>query len=249
MELPTSKLNSWAKLADLDFVLAHKVLEDRHYAEYFASRPLTRELILDNSMHELGSPLTVEELCEAAHRCRADYVVTPDKVGHIEFNLEQYLLARMTMPQYKMCVIMTIGQNFRETENFLFQVRDAHMLGLTFKEPLGQEEAQRNPSLRMSHYHASGLAKRWHRVHLFGVDSLAELDLWKAHANLDARSWSVDTAKCLKWAMQGKNLTELDSLRCADLSSHDLLSLRTEDISPEQERLFHINVQLLRRHL
>lgn len=236
MELPTSKLNSWAKLADLDFVLAHKVLEDRHYAEYFASRPLTRELILDNSMHELGSPLTVEELCEAAHRCRADYVVTPDKVGHIEFNLEQYLLARMTMPQYKMCVIMTIGQNFRETENFLFQVRDAHMLGLTFKEPR-----------RYEHYHASGLAKRWHRVHLFGVDSVDELDMWQTQSRLDVRDWSIDTAKCLKWAMQGKNFSELSSLRGADLSSRDVLNL--EDISPEQERLFHINVQLLRRHL
>src|SRR5262245_1236135 len=42
MEIPTSRLTDWSPLCDLDFVLAHKVLEDKSYADFFANRPRDR---------------------------------------------------------------------------------------------------------------------------------------------------------------------------------------------------------------
>jgi hypothetical protein len=68
-------------------------------------------------------------------------------------------------------------------------------------------------------------------------------------------TWSVDTGKALKWALRGKKLDELESLRTnaettaagapSTISQH-ILTLRAEDISAEQEALFIHNVQVLK---
>lgn len=242
MELPTSKLKEWSPLADLDFILAHQVLEDEEYAEFFCNRPLNRELILDNSLHELGHPLAIDDLLEAAHRSRADYVISPDRVGDVEFNTRafQECFPVLAGSRYKVAVVMH-GAPYStplQRDDFLLRVREAHMLCCTFKEPA-----------RYAWYKESRFASRWHRVHLLGVDSFEELDLWATRARLDVRDWSVDTGKAFKWAMQGQFLDLIPSMRKASLHSKDLLNVKSKDISIEQEKLFRHNVNVLRKHL
>lgn len=84
LEIPTAYLRDFTPLTDLDFALAHKVLENQEYANFYLDRAKGRELILDNSMHEIGKPLSVAELEEAAKRCNADYVIAPDQLGEPE---------------------------------------------------------------------------------------------------------------------------------------------------------------------
>lgn len=255
-EIPTSMLREWTPLSDLDFILAHKVLEDAEYAEFFKGRATDRELILDNSYHELGYPLPLSDLLEAAQRCRADYVIAPDKVGDVHENAKAYLDARSVLTGYKIAVVMTGtpggGDEFhfvQERESFLYEVRDADMLCCTFKEPT-----------RLNWFQRSWHAKRWKRVHLLGVSELAELKEWNREARFQFHvhgrriRWSVDTGKALKWALRGKNLLDLESLRSdasattlgqPSVASQHILGV-SRDEAMKVDLLFRNNVQVLK---
>ncbi len=257
MELPPCKHVEWSPLADLDFVLAHIVLQDASYARVLQERAPDRALILDNSLHELGYPLPVSDLIEAAKRCRATYVIAPDRVGDCAWNAEQFYAARKALyPAYKIAVVMTgdrtLGemQGYAEREQFLWDVREADMLAVTFKE-----------EKRFDWYIESNLAKRWKRVHLLGVSELDELLQWTSYvegrtALLGTSCFSVDTGKCLKWALRGKHLDELASLRTnahttsqglpSEVSQH-ILSLTAKQISPSVEAIFRQNVRILKQ--
>lgn len=250
MELPASKLREWAPLADLDFILAHKVLEDQAYAAFFKNRPKGRELILDNSLHELGTPLPLSDLAAAAKEVNADYIITPDRVGDLQFNVSSYHEARDYFDDVqKLAVVMTGTTNgtVQERENFLHAVSTADMLCCTFKEPK-----------RLAWYIASAKAKAWDRVHLLGVDGLSELSAWAAmlmyqsvvnEYELDKPHIhaSVDTGKAFKRAYQYEKLDECQSIRRSKLHSKMLLDV--EDITSKHEELFRHNVKVLRQHL
>lgn len=76
LECPTELLENIQPLADFDWILAHLVLSDDGYANFYAKS--TRYKVLDNSVHELREPMELEELKEAADRIKADLVVAPD---------------------------------------------------------------------------------------------------------------------------------------------------------------------------
>jgi hypothetical protein len=256
MELPTSKLAEWTELADLDFILAHTVLAEKDYAQHFANRPAGRELILDNSYHELGYALSSKDLVEAAQRCRADYIISPDNVNDVDFTIESYKHLRANVKGYKIAVVWTGFQDrasWQEREAFLSHVTDADMLCCTFKL-----------KDRLQYFIDSERASHFSRVHLLGVDSLKELQEWTFLAkhlfHIEGRTikWSVDTGKALKWAMKGRKLDELKSLRSSEdttskgepsVASQQLLTLKAEEITPQQEMLFRYNVGVLRRVL
>lgn len=241
MEIPTAYLHEWAPLCDLDFILAHQVLEDEDYAEFFRCRPKGRELIMDNSLHELGHPLSPADLLEAAIRCRADYVITPDYVGDMEFNLRSYEQCRQLLAGFKLAVVMTGSKDstVEEREEFLVSIRDADMLCLTFKEPR-----------RLPWYRASALAKRWKRVHLLGLDSFEELHEFRVIAGSDySRRWSLDTAKPVKWGLESQYLDQLQTLRGAPTHSKDLLNIRHHEILLSQCRYVVRNIEILKGYL
>lgn len=247
-EIPTSMLATWSPLADLDFILAHKVLEDDAYAEFFRCRDARRELILDNSYHELGYPLELSDLLEAAERCRADYVIAPDRIGDAEHNCRMFLKAKQVLAGYGVAVVMTGADDStpRDRDNFLVNVKHADMLCCTFKQPL------RHPWYSTSHVART----HFKRVHLLGVSSLEELSLW-AHTALwhPVIEFSVDTGKALKWALRGKKLDELESLRSnaetttlgqpSEASQH-ILGI-SEEVALGADAVFRHNVEVLKR--
>lgn len=251
MELPTCKLHDWSSYADFDFVLSHKVLQDKAYAEFFATRPAGREVLLDNGYHEEGVSLSVNDLREAARRCKADYVIAPDKVGDHIFNMEQFLAARRALwPAFKIAVVATTEKNLSgfdlqsQRESFLFTVREADMLCLTFKEPK-----------RYYHYVNSAMSQRWYRIHLLGCAELSELQAFAGLARNSTKLWSMDTGKALKHALRGAKMDELDSVRLSQETtekglpseqSQKLLELTQQDIPDEVEELFKHNVNVLR---
>lgn len=248
MEIPTSKVEEWSSLTSLDFVIGTAVLRDKDYAEFLARRPLNRELIMDNGYHEEGVSLSLEDLLEAAHRCRANYVISPDVVGDPSFTLDQF---RRTHPVlhthgYKTAVVWQGSENSSaaQRDDFLYLVREAEMLCCTFKV-----------RDRLLWFRQSNLARRWYRIHLLGVSTLRELKEWSEMSTLDVRKYSVDTGKCIKWALQGKYLDQLSSLRTSEKTTNEgkpseisqkILSLRKEDITPEVELVFHRNVEILK---
>lgn len=256
MELPTCRLAEWSPLADMDFLLAHQVLQDQDYADFFLNRPKGREVLLDNSYHELGYTLPIVDLMDAAERVNADYVIAPDDVNDPDFTIESFKTMRARFQDQdvpsKIAVVWTgfsNGSTYQEREAFLSHVQEADMLCCTFK--LKQ---------RFQYYYDSIRAKLWKRVHLLGVDSLEELKKWAAMDRHMRQqdfevNWSVDTGKALKWALRGKKLDELKSLRTSEATtalglpseaSQQLLKLESEILTPDVEEVFRHNVQVLK---
>lgn len=73
---PFKHLEKGAKSSDFCMVLAHLVLENEAYREFY--RKVDRVKLLDNSFFELGYSLSVPAMLEAASLIDADYLVMPD---------------------------------------------------------------------------------------------------------------------------------------------------------------------------
>jgi hypothetical protein len=204
LEIPTTYLPDWSPLTDMDFALAHKVLEDEQYAKWYASRPRERKLILDNSMHELGSPMPPGDLQEAARRCRADYVVPPDKLGDPVFNFESYLQTRRLLGGEFGTAVAMSGRDAQERAVYLQNVRGAEMLCLPYREPrLAWYREQKYAMLQL-----------FDHIHLFGVSTMEELKQFAIESTITRKvAWSVDTRKPIKWGVIGERMDRLATLR------------------------------------
>src|SRR5690242_8773778 len=96
MEIPQAHLEEFSRLTDVDFVLAHLVLTNKEYAEFYQDRSKAgRRVVLDNGMHETGKPLTVPELIEACRRVHPSVVIPPDEIGNAKFTYDGFEQMRM----------------------------------------------------------------------------------------------------------------------------------------------------------
>lgn len=225
LEIPTAYLPDWSPLCDLDFVLAHRVLGDDAYAGYFLSRKESRELILDNSMHELGHPLPPSDLEEAAKRVNADYVITPDVLGQPQQNYKWFKEThRLLGNRFKIAVVMC-GRDPAERSTFLNNVHSADMLCLPYREN----------RLSWFHEHRAEI-DRWTRLHLLGVNTLEELMQWDDFSF----DLSVDTAKPIKWGLVKERLNVVKEIRHNPLSSLDLLGVRNLTCAQTESVLWNI---------
>jgi hypothetical protein len=237
MEIPTHWLRVWTSRTDLDFVLAHRVLEDGTYAEFHANREKGRELILDNSMHELGHPLPVKDIIHAARAVKANYVIPPDKLGYPDFNLDQFWsMVSSVRGEFPLAPVVC-GHTQAERLSFIEEVSEhASMICLPYREA------------RFDWYQELSEAfSNWDRIHLLGVNTLGELHSFAMISECDParpRRWSVDTAKAIKWGVEMRGIDDGDSLRHASLSSKDLLDLR--ELNPAQLMYVNHNIEILR---
>jgi hypothetical protein len=239
MEVPTPFLESWSPLTDVDFALAHRVLEDAAYAKYYRTRPAGRELLLDNSMHELGAPLEIQQLLDAANLCRADVVISPDQLKDPAWTLEQFNKTKLAFKDTPFEIAVVLQSKTGATtdlEDFLEQVGEADMIMLPYREDRWDWFDRVESSILL-----------WSRVHLLGVSELQELRWWAGIAKeYPEISWSVDTGKPVKWAWAGSRLDAEESIRHSGLTSKELLDLRPEDLHPSFDDLLKYNIQVLR---
>lgn len=76
---PTNALERFATRSDYHLVLAHKVLEDKKYADFYRHRSIAGDFIIqDCSAFELGHPIETPKLLEAADYTLAAEIVCPD---------------------------------------------------------------------------------------------------------------------------------------------------------------------------
>jgi hypothetical protein len=76
---PISCLDDFCSQCDMHLVLAHKVLEDEKYCEFYRKmRARGDHIIMDNAAFELGSAIPMDKLLKAAEMVNAQEVVLPD---------------------------------------------------------------------------------------------------------------------------------------------------------------------------
>lgn len=252
LELPTAKLNNWAPLLDLDFVLAHKVLQDPNYAEFFRLRNPQREVILDNSTHEFGKPLPFAELEKACRAVQANYLIAPDIVPAATEG-------KVTTEQFQ--------QNLRwltETAEYLDSSTTATGIAAVL---CGNDvdEIDDYLDLCVQHsvdvlcftFHNPNRLEWWHlfvehdafftidRIHLLGMHTEEELKKWveisEEHEGLD---FSFDTSKPLKFGVQKELLENVKNLRGGPVRSKEVLELT--EFTEDQVRCCEENIRYLK---
>lgn len=83
-EAPVEYIRLVQSRTDIDFALAHHVLANEEYRKAYLYRDSGRQLILDNSFFELGSPISLPDLVKASFAVCADWVISPDVLGDFE---------------------------------------------------------------------------------------------------------------------------------------------------------------------
>lgn len=236
METPKALHSSLQHWSDFDFVLAHNVLDDSSYAYRLQNRRSGRMLIMDNSMHELGEALPIDKLLLAAKKCSADYVIPPDRLDAPAWNVQQFYRACKQFAEVGtsvaavMCGEDTLDRQFA-LDNY---TERTSMLLLPYRKPRLKWYLEHRTAFHL-----------FDRIHLLGVNTLEELGLFAAATNHDTSTkWSVDTAKPLKWALQGQSLLALESVRGAAISSKELLEL--VELTQEVKDLAYENVKVLK---
>jgi len=233
MEIPVSMLETLSPYTELDFALAHQVLQDPVYRDhYFARRP-GRELILDNSVHELGAPLSIPELLHASEAVHADYLISPDKLEDSDWTIDQYNALYAAGRRVKLAAVLT-GNTLEDRVKHLSRILGAPMLCLPY----------RRPRIEWFFEQLETITRTWNRIHLLGVSSIAELRAWIWIADRFPNiRFSVDTSKPIKWGLLGRSLDTNESIRHAPVSSTQLLGAR----SVESQRIaIHENILFLR---
>jgi len=86
---PVKYLSYWGALTDYHMALTHLVLSNDEYAKHFwMMSNRGHYVILDNSVVELGSAVTFDDLIEAAEQINATEIILPDVLDNREATLK-----------------------------------------------------------------------------------------------------------------------------------------------------------------
>ena len=88
MEVPTGLLEELPYLTDFDFVLTHNCEEFPEYLEHYKFMVESgREVILDNSVNELGEPCSLDRMNKVVKDLHPTYIVPPDHLNNMDHTL------------------------------------------------------------------------------------------------------------------------------------------------------------------
>lgn len=237
LELPTLALEAVSPLADLDFVLSYRVLQDEAYAAYYARpRPAGRELILDNGLFELGVAADWPELMDAAGRVKPDFIICPDQLNDGRFNLEQLeraVLIYGAQPE-KLGVVIT-GRDADERARLVNAALSMNVGLLCF--PHTETRLEWYVDLEMTF----GIEFAARRLHLLGFIDFDELHAWR---RVGLPRLSMDTSKIAKLALAGRWIDDGQPLRGL-MASKLVFDLK---LTPRQIELCQHNVRILKEH-
>ena len=241
MEIPQVLYEELAPLCDFDFCLAQEVLASEKYSELYTqvgkNHGLSREVIMDNGFHELGRPLSVPELVDAAERINPNYVIAPDMIDDLPWTYEAWKKCAKAFEKSETQVlpVLTSAPEL-DQKSFLLNV-EGPILCLPY----------RRPRLSWVQFHIDTIVKKWDRIHLLGVNEPAELEEFVHISGQTGLRISVDTSKPVKWGLLGNQLDCLTSWRKAPILSADIASV--ESVTPFQKSCIYWNVAYLRRFI
>lgn len=89
LECPTELLELVQPFADFDWILADRFLKDEVYAAHY--RESSNAKFVDNSVTELGEPVSLDDLKAVFDAVGGTWVVSPDWIGEYGKTIEAYL--------------------------------------------------------------------------------------------------------------------------------------------------------------
>ena len=237
LECRTDMLEMVQPFGDFDFILAHKVLEDEAYCNYYKESP--RVKFVDNSVNELGEPLSLEQMKEAFEKVGGTYVVSPDYMDDAQKTIEAYIECIKEFPKEEVAGVIH-GPTFQDA----FRCLEVYGKGLVVV-PFDLCSKPGDPpwlmSLRRALFisHIPHIEGRW--IHLLGFTSLDEF-FWYQNNPMVI---SIDTGIPVLLGLLGLDI--LDPLESKDEATFPQM----EKIELTQQGWTAIirNIALLRRYL
>ena len=200
LECRTNMLEMVQPFADFDFILAHKVLEDEAYAEWYNES--TNLKIVDNSVNELGTPVSIEGMKEAFEKVNGTYVVAPDFLGDAKKTVESYIECTKVFPKERVIGVVQ-GSTFEEA----FECLPVYQSGI-ISVPYDLCSQKTDPPLLMAIRRALFIGympkDKGFVVHLLGFNGLEEF-FWYQNAPFVA---SIDTGIPVLLGLQGLDILD-----------------------------------------
>ena len=243
LETPKALLEELTPLCDFSFCLAQEVLADGEYAKFYKrEKGSDRLVIMDNGFHELGRPLSIPELVEAASRINPTYVVAPDMIDDLPWTYKQWKKCETAFENREALGIfdtvpipVLVEGPELDQKSFLMNIQPK-VLCLPF----------RRNRLEWFRFHRDTL-KQVEHIHLLGVSTIDELRYWADYSERYGFMCTVDTSKPVKWGLLGSRMDQVPSIRHAPIHSSKIASIG--HVQEMQRGTIYWNVAYLRRFL
>lgn len=189
LEIPIAILEDIYPLTDLGFSLAHLILKNKKYRDFYK----IRIHIMDNSMYELGDPMPFDDLLSAIRESRPKAIIAPDWEGKAHETSKAVVMMNNHLGEIEVARpsvgVVVQGCDLTERMHFFLWAQANGFKPICFPFRLREERNRLIGSLASSHrFNKEG----WY--HLLGISQPHELDSVRG---LDGE-WSCDTGKPCK---------------------------------------------------
>ena len=197
LECRTELLEMVQPFADFDFVLAHEVLQNDEYAEYYKNSD--REKIVDNSVNEDGEPISIEDLKQAFELVGGTMVVSPDWLGNSKRTLEAYLECISTFRAERVVGVVQ-GSTFEEAFKCAAVYKGS--IAVPYDICSKKTDSPLLMGLRRSLVVCNLPSDKL--IHLLGFACLDEFIFYQNRPNV----WSIDTGIPILLGLEGKDILD-----------------------------------------
>lgn len=206
LECPVSMLDMVQPFADFDWVLAHEVLNNETYKEYYKNTGKVK--FLDSSVNELGQPLSVEDMKKADEELGGNCViVSPDWIGDTNKTLEGLNKALEAFGWEKVVPVVQ-GSTFQDVDYCLTSIFNSApkdqggTIAIPYDICSRKEEVPDIMALRRAMV-VMNIPRPW-RIHLLGFVSLHEFYWYGGRPNVV----SIDTGAPILLGLEGKDILD-----------------------------------------
>jgi hypothetical protein len=236
MEIPKTHAEELSRLCDFDFAIAHRIVEDETYRDFFVGqREKGRTIILDNGFHERGNEAQPKHITMAHHIIEADTVISPDRIDDQGFTLD-HLKGTLDTFGVKTAAVI-VGETMQERLDLLECYIEEYVPTICFPY-------RRNRNEWVAEFDT--VRPGWDlgkSIHMLGMQTLGEA-AWCATR---FPKGTFDTSKPIKWGYKGLRLDNVKVTHGAWPQYDTFLDAPSMD--PDQSLITLYNICLLRRAL
>lgn len=187
-QVPIPRMDEFIEDQDFFFALAHHVIMSKEYSDWF----LNRLTVMDNGVHEMGEPISMASLIEAADLCQAYYIIPPDYMYNSLKTLEAFEEAKRIWGADRLWPVAQ-GKTFDDIDELIqeYSKQGVAKICLPYRLGLG---------VRMFLMYKYYKLVKFHLLSVKRFDELYSLRMFP--------DVSIDTGKPFRWAQMGLVWTE-----------------------------------------
>ncbi len=211
-ETPIECMTDIQPLADFDWILAHEVLQNKEYAEFYKNS--TRMKVLDNSVNELLTPCSFRDIEKSAEIVNPDWIVSPDWLGDGKKTFDYFSEFKTNLGIGFTGGLLPVLQGSTLTECFSYaekyQKLEVEQLAIPYDITCKRTDSLEKMAIsRLSIVTTLLRKKSFKWIHLLGLTSLFELE---SYSNWPKVSLTLDTGSPIANGLAGRKYGKAELL-------------------------------------